>query len=1159
MPTTFPTGFMVLHSNQLESLRELMVAHLKAHPLPGLSPELILVQSNGMKHWLELGLAADTALGICAATQIELPATALWRLYRQVLGPDQVPLHMPLDKEPLTWRLMRLLPECKGRPEFAPLQRYLAGDTDGRKCHQLAAQLADVFDGYQNYRADWLADWAQGQARLQRPWAPAQALPEAQGWQAALWREVLADLDKTGHEGLPSRAAVHSAFMAKSAALSSASLPRRLVVFGVSSLPMQSIEALAALGQVCQVLMFVLNPCRYHWGNVVEGRQQLAFLGRRRQPEKAGLLSPQAHYSARDIEQLHLQAHPLLASWGQQVRDYLHLLDTHDDVERYRAHLLGRVDAFVDPAQQAQDEGRPVTQLMQLQSAILNLEPLPAKPLQRDPQDDSLVFVQAHSAVREIEVLHDQLLQWLGAASSELTPQDIMVMVPDMAVFAPLIHAVFGRFAKDDPRHLPYSVADSTPLAHPVMQAIEHLLQLPSLRLTLGDWLSLLEVEAVQSAFELAPADVDVLQDWLHSACVRWGLDAQHRLQWGMPAGMAQGEQNTWSQGLRRLLLNYAMGRQTTASTTWQGVHGVPDAHVGGLEARLLGSLSEWLAAMEDSLQMLSVPHTPADWLGVLQRLLQRFFKPTHDSDARWLQRALEPLEQWVQHCETAALTDALPLMVVREQWLAHLEAPGLQQRFLGGGVQFATLMPMRSIPFKVVCLLGMNDGDYPRSQAVRDFDLMRLPEQRRAGDRSRREDDRYLFLEALLSARARLYISWQGWRSTDHAEQPPSVLVAQLRDHLARGWNQAPPVRTPPLQAFSARYFSSSDSEWVTHASEWEPAKLPAPSHAAPQVSSPLALSLQDLQQLLRQPLNVYYRHRLQLRMLQPEVAPDEHEPFELNRLQNFQLTLSLVAQGRTDDVRFLQGQGLLPLAGFAAAPLKRLQKQADELLKRSDARLQADASWQALPAQSVTLDLPNLGKLEGTLAGTGWYVNDQGSVLHLDLRPGAVSLEGGAPKLNTLIHLWVTHLAACAQGLAVTSTMLGLDHEWQFAPLPAEFAQTELAHLVRCYHQAWQAPMCLPGKTAATWWAVYQHRLSSPKAKAVDVPAEALAAAHKAARAVFESASFSEVTGEREAHAMLRRHFADYEAAAAQMPALSEALYGPMYKAARKPGGST
>jgi exodeoxyribonuclease V gamma subunit len=313
----------------------------------------------------------------------------------------------------------------------------------------------------------------------------------------------------------------------------------------------------------------------------------------------------------------------------------------------------------------------------------------------------------------------------------------------------------------------------------------------------------------------------------------------------------------------------------------------------------------------------------------------------------------------------------------------------------------------------------------------------------------------------------------------------------------------------------------------------------------------------LQALQQLLRQPLDVYYRHRLQLRMLQPDVAPDEHEPFEINRLQDYQLTLAIVAQGRTDDVRFLQGQGLLPLAGFAAAPLKRLQKQADQLLKRSDARLQAEVTWKPLPAQSVAIDLPNLGQIEGTLAGTGWHVNAKGEVLHLAFRPGALRMKGGAPKLHTLHHLWISHLAACSHGLPTTSVLLGLDEEMQFSPCSAEQAKAELAHLVSAYHQAWQVPMCLPGKTGAAWWSVYQHVLTSSDAEGRHV--EAKLAADKAAKAIFESASFSAATGEREAHAMLRRHFADYEAATVQMAELSETLYGSMYKAAHKPGAST
>ena len=176
MTTTPPHGFMVLHSNQLEGLRDLMVQFIQNNPLPPLVPEVLLVQSNGMKHWLELALASDQALGICAATQIELPSAQLWKIYRAVLGPDVVPKHMPLDKSPLVWRLMRRLPALLNQAAFEPLARYLGNEGQeaphGRRTYQLAAELADVLDGYQNYRADWLDDWAQGHDVLRTSNAP---------------------------------------------------------------------------------------------------------------------------------------------------------------------------------------------------------------------------------------------------------------------------------------------------------------------------------------------------------------------------------------------------------------------------------------------------------------------------------------------------------------------------------------------------------------------------------------------------------------------------------------------------------------------------------------------------------------------------------------------------------------------------------------------------------------------------------------------------------------------------------------------------------------------------------------------------------------------------------------------------------------------------
>jgi len=282
-----------------------------------------------------------------------------------------------------------------------------------------------------------------------------------------------------------SRAKVHEAFMAKMDTMPEgqrpAGVPHRIMVFGVTSLPMQTVQALAALGRVCQVLMLVQNPCQHYWGHVVESRVPLAKLSKQRQAHKAGLPVPQddGSLSKADQNTLHTDTHPRLAAGGKHGRDYLHLLDGFDDVDQYKGQF-NRVDVLVDPADTATDEGREPTMLEHLQSSLLNLAPLPDHLTDVPADDTSVRFVQTHSAQREVEVLHDRLLAWLDADPT-LKPADIMVMVPDMANFAPHIHAVFGRFAHNaqhhDSRHLPYTVADTTPRTEPLVQALDTLLR----------------------------------------------------------------------------------------------------------------------------------------------------------------------------------------------------------------------------------------------------------------------------------------------------------------------------------------------------------------------------------------------------------------------------------------------------------------------------------------------------------------------------------------------------------------------------------------------------------------------------------------------------------------------------------------------------------
>jgi exodeoxyribonuclease V gamma subunit len=359
------------------------------------------------------------------------------------------------------------------------------------------------------------------------------------------------------------------------------------MVFGVTSLPMQTVEALFALGRVCQVLMLVQNPCQHFWGHIVESKVPLAKLARQRQAHKDGLPVQQANGSLSEADQytLHTDTNPLLAAWGKHGRDYLHLLDTFDDVNKYASQFT-RVDVFVDPVDTAKEDQRVPSQLEHLQSALLNLEPIPLEPVEVSPHDHSIAIVQTHSAQREVEVLHDRILAWLDEEAEfdeakRLKPSDIMVMVPDMETFAPHIHAVFGRFANQDPRHLPYSVADTTPRTEPIVQALDMLLQLPQLRITRVEWQSLFEVDAVRARFGLDTADIAQLDTWLEDAGVRWGLDTQHRKTWGIAPELVGANQNSWLFGLERLLLGYATGVTGEIANPWKNT--LPEAGVGGL------------------------------------------------------------------------------------------------------------------------------------------------------------------------------------------------------------------------------------------------------------------------------------------------------------------------------------------------------------------------------------------------------------------------------------------------------------------------------------------------------------------------------------------------------------------------------------------------
>ncbi|MFK2891241.1 exodeoxyribonuclease V subunit gamma [Dyella flagellata] len=1072
---------MVIHGNRQEDLRDLLAAWLQRTPLAPLENELMLVQSNGIAQWLKLALARPVkagGLGVSAAVDIQLPGRFLWTAYRSVLGEAAVPATSPFDKSRLVWRLLRLLPQHLEETAFAPLRALLGEAGDWRRLYRLAMQVADLFDQYQVFRGDWLEDWEHRNDVLRDSVRNRVVeLPAAQRWQPRLWRLLLDDVPPAQRDS--HRAGVHRRFMQHMQApgWSTEEIPRRIVVFGITSLPPQVLEALTALARHSQVLLLVTNPCRHYWADIIEDRE-LLLAEHRRHANKPGL-PPEPRY-----QDLHLHANPLLAAWGKQGRDFIRQLDAFDQPERYRDRFSS-IKRSIDLFREFGNDSL----LHQVQQAVLELEPAPTDPTARKPLPDtrSLHFHVAHSPQREVEILHDQLLaqfEQAARAGQPLSPRDVMVMVPDIRTYAPHVQAVFGRIAVSDPRYLPYSVADQPGRGtSPLLTALEHLLKLTESRFTASDVLDLLDVPSLRRRFGIGEDDLPTLRRWIAQAGIRWGLDGRQKQAFDLPPQ----EQNSWRFGMRRMLLGYATGDGPSLN----GV--APYAEIGGLDAELLGPLSQLLETLERYWQLFASSATPGQWSERLRHLLRDCFDPRGDEDdALRISRLEDALDSWLDACQEAGFTQAIPLAIVSEDWLQAIDQHQLSQRFMGGAVNFGTLLPMRAIPFRVVCLLGMNDGDYPRRLSPPDFDLMANAGQHRPGDRSRREDDRYLFLEALLSARDALHISWVGHSVRDNSELPPSVLVGQLRDYLAAGWclpNDSTDAGSRdrlldaittvhPLQVFSERYFDPA-SPLFTYASEWahaRRARADTEVSPLPPWQTESVLDIRSLQRFLARPAACFYSERLKVRFEDIDAGMQDEEPFALDGLENHAATQALLQCALMADdadteaallsaAQRLRQQGVMPAGGFGALAVEAIGNNVHQIMHQWRASL---AHWSGLaPAQELRYT-------HGDLSVEGWLddlrTSDDGSFVRLLPMAGQLC-QGKTIRYDKLLQPWVLQLLANANGIGLASRFLASDATVVLKPLDKHEAASWLEALMDGWQTGMQRPLPIARLTAYAW----------------------------------------------------------------------------------------
>jgi exodeoxyribonuclease V gamma subunit len=1042
----------VYHSNRLDVLEALMEYIVERDRLiDPFEPEMILVQSTGMAQWLQMTLAQK--FGIAANIDFPLPASFIWDMFVRVL-PD-IPKESAFSKQSMSWKLMTLLPQLLDDEAFTLLRQYLTDDTDKRKLFQLSSRAADLFDQYLVYRPDWLTQWESGKQ--------VEGLGESQAWQAPLWKALVEYTAELGQERWH-RANLYQRFIQtlENASSCPQGLPARVFICGISALPPVYLQALQALGKHIEIHLLFTNPCRYYWGDIKDPAYLAKLLARQRRHSFEERHLPLFRDSQNAEELFNSDgeqdvSNPLLASWGKLGRDYIYLLSELENSQE--------LDAFVDitPDNLLHNIQSDILELESRAVAGVNLEEYSRSDNKRllEPNDTSVTFHVCHSPQREVEILHDRLLAML-AADPTLTPRDIIVMVADIDSYSPFIQAVFGSAPAD--RYLPYAISDRRARqSHPVLQAFISLLSLPDSRFVSEDVLALLDVPVLAARFNINEEGLRYLRLWVNESGIRWGIDDDNVRELALPPT----GQHTWQFGLTRMLLGYAM---ESAQGEWQSV--LPYDESSGLIAELVGHLASLLMKLNLWRRGLAQERPLEEWLPVCNDMLNDFFLPDVDTEA-----AMTLIkDQWqaiIAEGLGAKYGEAVPLSLLRDELAQRLDQERISQRFLAGPVNICTLMPMRSIPFKVVCLLGMNDGVYPRQLAPLGFDLMSQKPMR--GDRSRRDDDRYLFLEALISAQQTLYISYIGRSIQDNSERFPSVLVQELLDYIGQSHYlpgdealtcdesearvKAHITRLHTRMPFDAQNYLPGEQQ--SYAREWLPAaSLTGKAHTdfvqpLPYVM-PEILTLETLQRFWAHPVRAFFQMRLQVNFRSEESDIPETEPFILEGLTRYQLNQqllnTLVEEHDAERLfRHFRAAGSLPFGAFGEILWDAQRQEMQSLAERIIACRQ--------PGQSMEIDLNCNG-----VQITGWLPQVQQDGL-LRWRPSLLSVSQG-------VQLWLEHLVYCASGGTGESRLfLRKDAEWRFPPLDAEQAMRYLAQLVDGYREGMSSPLRVLPESGGAW----------------------------------------------------------------------------------------
>ncbi|WP_225639255.1 exodeoxyribonuclease V subunit gamma [Candidatus Profftia sp. (ex Adelges kitamiensis)] len=1045
--------FTVYHSNKLYLLKQIIADLMIQEPLQNFfEQEIILVQRFSIAQWLEIELAKQ--LGIAANIKFFLYNTFIWNLCtKNIIG---VTKENYFSTEVMAWKIMSILSQMRGHKEFRFIDNYLSNDQDPRKCFQLASCIADLYTQYLVYRPLWIYAWERGEQ--------VKGLNEYQQWQAFLWmmlKKYTVDIKQSKwHYANLYKQCIS---ILENAVPSYKGLPKRIFICGSPSFPPIYLDILKALGRHIDVHMMLINPCRYYWGNkedyiYIDKLQNHKFYRYIESNNKIGIFNnPKRGVKLFNYNSKRKLNNTLLESWGKLGSNYMYLLaqynlkEVHTFVDLYKDTLLTRIQ-------------KDILELEDYSNIINSIEDIKNRSNKRllNLGDRSISVNLCHNLQREVEVLYDRLLN-IFSKERAIMLRDVIVMAVNIENYKPYIKAVFGNAPPD--RYLPFFISDNNIRhTHQMRQTFLMLLNLPESRMTSEDILTLLELPDLALHFGISEEELCILRHWINESGVRWGLNNDNVRELNLPIT----NQHTWQFGLTRMLLGYSMDSNLG---DFNGV--LPYDESSGCDAKLIGQLADFIMKLNTWRIRLSNEYRISEWQPLYREILNDFF--VQNSENQDVQNFIE--QQWLKMINeviNAEYSHKIPISLIREKFILYLDNKYINNDFLAGSINFCNMMSMSSIPFKVVCLLGMNDDIYPYTTTALSFDLMISNIQ--IGDHDCLKDNRYLFLEALVSAQEYFYISYISYSLTDNKKRYPSVMLSELVEYIshshymsgdesvdiissAKKVKEYLQIQHPRVPFAHENYIIGSEIQ--SYNSEWLPAALGI-GKARKDFSSQLimedfsVITLDEIISFYRNPVRAFFQMRLGVNFKLGVTKKFNEEPFTLNDLNRYHLNnqlLNYLIIGNEIEILFRRfcSAGILPYGSFGQVYWNKEQKRMKKIAVKVKQHIQ--------PQNVIEID-----EIIGGIRITGCLKQVQNNGL-LRWSPSILGVVDG-------ISLWIEHLFYCWSGGKGNSRYFGnKNSEWHFANLLPKNAEKILLILLESYRQGRSYPLLLLPKTSWAW----------------------------------------------------------------------------------------